>query len=128
LFLPPLTAEEAEVIHLAVMANYPEEPSGILDPGLLDSTLNRSVNAALYEDADEFLQTATLLWGLIRNHPFVQGNKRTATVIAFHFIERAGYKVIADDQDILTLVYGIDGGEVDVNDAAQWLRVHAQRL
>ncbi|SRR5712692_5245350 len=110
------------------MASYPEEPSGILDAGLLESTLNRPISAALYDDADEFLQTATLLWGLIRNHPFVQGNKRTATVIAFFFIERAGHKISADDQEVLALVYGIDAGEVEIKDAAVWLKAHTAGL
>jgi len=65
--LPPLSLEEAEAIHVAVMEEYPEEPSGVLDRGLL----------AL---------------GLVKAHAFVQGNKRTATAISFFFLERAGYR------------------------------------
>jgi death-on-curing protein len=114
LHLPPLTVEEAEALHLALMAEYPGEPSGVLDRGLLDSTLHRSVNAALYENADQFGQAATLLWGLIRNHPFVQGNKRTATFLTFFFLERAKYQLTAEENDVLGLVYAIDAGELRV--------------
>ena len=83
--LPPLSLEEAEAIHAAVMEEYPEEPSGVLDRGLLESALLRPAHAAEYANADEYEQAATLLWGLVKAHAFVQGNKRTATAISFFF-------------------------------------------
>ncbi len=122
--LPSFTVEEAEAIHNDVMANYPEEPSGIRDRGLLDSTLNRCIHAAIYEDADEHTQAATLLWGLVKNHPFIQGNKRTASVTAIQFLERAGYTVVATDAEVVDLVYAIDSGAAEVNDVADWFRQH----
>jgi len=120
--LPPVSPEEAEALHNLVMAEYPEEPSGVRDRGVLESTLLRSVNAALYENADPFDQAATLLWGLVRNHPFVQGNKRTATMIAFFFLERAGYVTIATEQAVLDVVYSIEDGRMDVREVADWFR------
>lgn len=104
------------------MADYPEEPSGIRDRGLLESVLNRPVNAAHYENADEHTQAATLLWGLIRGHPFVQGNKRTATVMTFFFLERAGYRVVAPEDTVLELVYAIEDGRASVNEVSDWFR------
>ena len=62
--LPPLSLEEAEAIHAAVMEEYPEELSGVLDRGLLASALLRPTHAAEYANADEYGQAATLLWGL----------------------------------------------------------------
>ena len=124
--LPPLSVQEAEAIHLAVMEEYPEEPSGILDRGLLESILYRPVHAAAYQEADEYTQAATLLWGLIRSHAFVQGNKRTATAIAFFFLERAGYTIATTDDEILELVYAISAGKMPVEEVAGWLRARSQ--
>ena len=124
--LPPLSIEEAEAIHLAVMEEYPEEPSGILDRGLLESILHRPVHAAAYQEADEYAQAATLLWGLIRSHVFVQGNKRTATAIAFFFLERVGCTIATTDDEILELVYAISEGRIPAEEVASWLRVRSQ--
>ncbi len=124
--LPPLSVEEAETIHRAVMEDYPEEPSGVLDRGLLESLLYRPAHAAAYAQADDYEQAATLLWGLVRSHAFVQGNKRTATVIAFFFLERAGYVITTTDDEILELVYGIDDGRISVEYATEWFRTRAR--
>lgn len=56
------------------------------------------------------------------NHPFVQGNKRTASVLAFFFLERAGYRVEAREQAVLDLVNGVNEGKVTVEAAAAWFR------
>ncbi len=106
------------------MTDYIGEPSGVLDRGLLESTLLRPVNAALYSDVDECYQAGTLLWGLVRNHAFIQGNKRTATAIAIFFLERAGFRVEAPEQAVLDIVYAIDAGTATVEDAAEWFRRH----
>ncbi len=97
--LPPLSLEEAEAIHVAVMEEYPEEPSGVLDRGLL----------AL---------------GLVKAHAFVQGNKRTATAISFFFLERAGYRISAPDSAVLEIVYAVDSGEASIETVAEWFRRH----
>jgi death-on-curing protein len=120
--LPAIVVEEAEVLHELVMGLYPGEPRGIRDRGLLESALLRPVHAALYQNADIPTQAATLLFGLIRNHPFVQGNKRTATVVTFFFLERAGYRMEAALQEVLDIVYAIDRGEVSVQEVAEWFR------
>lgn len=120
--LPPLTVAEAEAIHAIVMEEYAVEPAGVRDRGLLESALLRPVHAGHYENADEYTQAATLLWGVIRSHPFVQGNKRTASVLAFFFLERAGYCVEASEQAVLDLVNGVSEGEVTVEAAAAWFR------
>lgn len=124
--LPALGVEEAEAIHRAVMEEYPKEPSGVFDRGLLESLLHRPVHAAVYEEADDCMQTATLLFGLVRSHAFVQGNKRTATAIAFFFLERAGYVITTTDEQVLELVYGIHDRTMRVEDVAEWFRAHTK--
>jgi len=99
--LPRLSLEEAEAIYVAVMEEYPEEPSGVLDRGLLESAL-----------------------GLVKAHAFVQGNKRTATAISFFFLERAGYWISAPDSAVLEIVYAVDSGGASVETVAEWFRRH----
>jgi len=66
------------------------------------------------------------MWGLIRSRAFVQGNKRTATAIAFFFLERAGYTIATTDDEILELVYAISAGKMPVEEVAGRLRVRSQ--
>lgn len=100
------------------MRLYPDEPAGVLERGLLESGLQRPVAAARYEIADACRQAATLLWGLIKNHPFRQGNKRTATFATFFFLWRAGYLVEAPLEAVLDIVYAIAEGQADVDGVA----------
>jgi death-on-curing protein len=104
------------------MAVFPEEPSGVRDRGLLESALNRPAHSAHYEGADVYTQAATLLWGLVKAHAFVQGNKRSATVISFFFLERAGYRVEAPQKAVIEIVYAIDPGDATVEAVAAWFR------
>lgn len=103
------------------MEKYPEEPSGVRDRGLLESALMRPVHAAAYRDADALEQAATLLWGLVKDHPFVQGNKRTAVTLALFFLERVGYRIEAPQQTVVDIIYAIDGG-CSVGEVVEWFR------
>ena len=107
--LSPIPLDDAILIHYEMMWHrYPEEPVGVRDLGLLDSALARPGHEAVYGQSDAAKQAATLLWGLVMNHPFKQGNKRTATVLTWTALARAGYTVAASLQDIVNLVSGID--------------------
>lgn len=115
-----ISIDEAIAIHNNVMSKYPDESYGLRDIALLESALSRPMFAETYAGADLSTQAATLLWGLIRNHPFIQGNKRTATIIAFHFVERQGYRINAPYEAVLRLVYGVVNDTIDVTEAAEW--------
>ncbi len=68
---------------------------------VLASTLARPVNLAMYEDADLARQTASLLWGMIHNHPFADGNKRAGLHIAFTFARVNGLAIIAPEDAVV---------------------------
>lgn len=95
------------------------------DRGLLESALKRTLHVIAYRGADIYLQAATLLWGIVKDHPFVQGNKRTATAIAFFYFERLGYRVEAPQQEVINIVYAIDEG-CSVDEVAGWLRKYSR--
>jgi death on curing protein len=78
-----------------------KEPHFVRDVGLLDSALNRPRNRWNYGENDIVLLAASLLFGLAKNHPFEQGNKRTAFVASLIFLRVNGYIFVAPDSDIL---------------------------
>lgn len=89
---------------------------------LLDSAVTRPQNAAAYEGADLLAQAATLLWGLVRNHPFQDGNKRTALVSAVAFLDINGYRLDMSDDEKFELVVGIANAGLTVEQTADELR------
>jgi death-on-curing protein len=99
------------------------------DPGdmanrldVLASTLARPRNLALYEEADLARQTASLLWGLIHNHPFADGNKRAGLHIAFTFARVNGLSIIAPEDAVVELGYAVAEGRWDEEMVDGWLR------
>ena len=72
---------DALLLHLRLMQKVGETRFGVFDRDLIESALARPQQAAFYENADLVRQAATLCYGLIKNHPLVGGNKRTATAI-----------------------------------------------
>lgn len=121
-----LDLDEAKAIHVALMRELGEAYYGLADQGLLDSALARARNVALYAGADLARQAAEILWGVLRNHPFYNGNKRTACVLSFVFLDRDGFEILATTQEVVGLAYGVDRtvGALSVEDVEGWLRRH----
>jgi hypothetical protein len=76
-----LSYAEAVTLHVLLMRRRGETRFGVFEPALIKSALARPRHAAIYENADLFRQAATLCFGLIKNHPWAGGNKRTATFL-----------------------------------------------
>jgi death-on-curing protein len=103
------------------------------DPGdlanrldVLASTLARPRNLALYAEADLARQVASLLWGMIHNHPFADGNKRAGLHIAFTFARVNGLAVIAPEDAVVELGYAVAEGRWDEETVEAWLRQYSQ--
>jgi len=117
-----LTARVAMAIHNQAIALVGGAP-GIRDQGLLESALERPHNLAAYGDApDMFDLAAAYCVGIIRNHPFVDGNKRTGYLAAHTFLELNGYTVGPEEADIVTVIMGVADGSYDESVVAGWLR------
>lgn len=99
---------------------------GIFDRTLIESALARPQQAASYDQADLFAQAATLCYGLIKNHPWVGGNKRTATHLTDHFLKRNGYEIICTTSELVELVLAIEADEGELEQIAEWIRQHTQ--
>lgn len=97
---------------------------GVRDEGLLDSALARPQQLYAYgEPAPDLADlTASLAYGLARNHPFIDGNKRTAHVCYRVFLRLNGADLIADDNEKYTAMIGLSEGSLSETEFAQWLR------
>lgn len=102
--------------------------SGLRDEGALESALARPLNKAHYGCDDVFELAAAYLFGLARNHAFVDGNKRIAIVAAAVFLMDNGYEIETDDAKLYTFVLAVAAGDIDETGATAFLRDHAAAL
>ena len=74
---------------------------------MLESALARPQNVAAYEDGDLASQAATLFWAMISNHPFRDGNKRTAVVLLYAFLRANDHDLTLSDDELFELAIGV---------------------
>lgn len=108
-------------IHDEQLAEHGGGP-GIRDAALLESALARPRNAANHGNPDVADLAAAYGWGLSRNHPFVDGNKRTAFVSIELFLRLNGKELVADDADCVLTMLAVAAGDLSEGDLAQWIR------
>lgn len=103
-------------------------PAGVRDRGMLESALGRAQQKFLYGGIDVDLPglAAAYAFGLARNHPFVDGNKRTAAVACELFLELNGYLLVASDEDLYPVFVALAASELEEDQLAQWLRRHSR--
>lgn len=101
--------------------------SGVRDHNLLDSALARPLNLAAYGEPDVIALAASYAFGLARNHPFIDGNKRTALVAAELFLDLNAFELKADDLACVSMFLALAAGEVEEDELAQWLRDNSAR-
>ena len=97
---------------------------GTRDPGALESALARPRNLAAYGEPDAAALAAAYAFGIARNHPFVDGNKRTAAVISETFLIRNGYDLNATDPQLVVAFLALAAGELTEDEMADWFRRH----
>ncbi|MDP2810311.1 MAG: type II toxin-antitoxin system death-on-curing family toxin [Rhodocyclaceae bacterium] len=98
---------------------------GLRDEGLFDSALARPLNLVAHGDPDHADLAAAYGVGLAKNHPFVDGNKRTAFVAVELFLVLNGYKLAASDADCVLTMLGVAAGDIDEAAFAGWIRSNA---
>ena len=96
--------------------------SGIRDDGLLESALARPENLAAYGEPDVADLAAAYATGLIKNHPFVDGNKRTGYIAAELFLALNGYSLGATDLDATLTTLKLAASELTEANFADWIR------
>ena len=95
---------------------------GIRDAGLLESALARPRNLAAYGEPDVAALAASYAFGLVRNHPFVDGNKRSGLIALELFLELNGFELVADDAACVMTILSLAAGRLDEGGLAEWIR------
>ena len=98
--------------------------AGLRDPGALDSAMARPRQLAAYGEPDLAALAAAYAFGLARNHPFVDGNKRTAFVVSLTFLRLNGLVLTATDADAVLTFVALAGGGLAEDALADWVRAH----
>ena len=100
--------------------------AGTRDAGLFESALARPRNLSLYGQPDAADLAAAYGYGIARNHPFIDGNKRTAFVAVEVFLTLNGHELTASDSESVLTMLAVAAGTMDEAAFAQWLRLHTQ--
>ena len=111
-------------VHEEQLAEHGGAP-GTRDAGLLESALARPQHLAAYGEPDVVALAAAYGYGIARNHPFVDGNKRTAFVAVELFLALNGFELTADDTDCVLTMLAVASGDLAEDDFAAWIRGHA---
>ncbi len=97
-------------------------PEGVRDPGLLESALARPKNLFAYSDQEPSLGQLAAFYakGIVANHPFVDGNERTAFTVSVTFLRLNGPQLTASKEDRVVIFWGLAAGEISESQLALW--------
>lgn len=110
------------ILHEEDLAEHGGRP-GIRDDGLLDSALARPMNLFAYSGIDDPIRLAACYaFGIAKNHPFADGNKRAAFLSIGLFLHANGYRLVADRFDAYRVITALAAGDVGEDELALWLR------
>jgi death on curing protein len=98
--------------------------AGLRDEGLLDSALARPLNLVAYGEPDFADLAASYAFGLAKNHPFVDGNKRAAFLSTGLFLALNGFRLTASQVDATQAMLALAAGELSEEAFARWLRAN----
>jgi len=116
-----LTVEMIVAIHDEQLAIH-SGLAGIRDAALLESALDRPRNKRAYESAELSELAAAYGYGLAKNHPFVDGNKRTSLLAIYTFLGVNGVDFIVAEADAAAMIFALAAGEVSEDSLARWIR------
>lgn len=121
-----LRLEVVLAVHEQQIAEHGGAP-GLRDRGLLESALARPQQKAAYGEPDLADLAAAYAFGIARNHPFVDGNKRVAFVALELFLRINGLELVADDAACLAVMLDLAAGELEEEALAEWIRARLAR-
>ena len=122
-----IASETLFAVHDRVISDHGGLPD-IRDPGAVESALARARNLASYGDADAAVLATAYAYGLLRNHGFLDGNKRIAWMAARLFLADNGYCLRFDPLDAIHTVERAAAGQLTEAELASWVRERTSRL
>jgi len=96
--------------------------AGLRDAGMLESVLSRPRNKWAYENAELAELAAAYGYGIARNHPFVDGNKRTSLLAIYTFLGANDVEFIVPEAEAAAMILSLAAGEVSEENLARWIR------
>ena len=120
-------ASDALAIHEILLVRH-GGASGLRDEGLLESALARPRQQFAYASPDIVEMAAAYTAGIVQNHPFVDGNKRTGFVVGILFLEMNGFEFTASEPEAAQAVLELAAGSIDETGFALFLRDHTKRV
>ena len=115
------TVQMIVAIHDEQLAIHGGSP-GLRDAGLLESALDRARNKWAYESAELPELAAAYGYGIARNHPFVDGNKRTSLLAIYTFLGLNGVDFVVPEADAAAMILSLAAGEIGEDGLARWIR------
>lgn len=116
-----VSLEVALAAHLEQLAEH-GGGEGVRDYGMLESAMARPQNLVAYGNPDAAILAASYAFGIARNHPFVDGNKRTAAVVSETFLMLNGHGLTATDAELVVTFLALAAGELSEGELADWFR------
>jgi len=116
-----LPVEMVRNIHSEQLALF-GGPEGLRDVGLLESALSRPINRFAYGETDLAALAAAYAFGLARNHPFIDGNKRVAFLAMMTFLRLNGVWFAPSEAMVAAAILSLAAGEIDEDGLTRWIR------
>jgi death on curing protein len=116
-----VTLDVAITAHAEQLAEHGGS-EGVRDERLLESAMARPQNLAAYGEPDTAALAAAYAFGIARNHPFVDGNKRSAAVVSETFLVLNGHRLTATDAELVVAFLALAAGELSEEELADWFR------
>ncbi len=116
-----LSREAVDIFHAEQIQEH-GGLSGVKDENVLEAAIARPINKAAYGEPDVFELAAAYLFGIAKNHPYSDGNKRTAFLAAYAFLRIHGWLVEADQAQVIEFVLSVAAGEIDETGAAMFFK------
>lgn len=114
------------VTHDLLLAEHGGKP-GLRDEGLLDSALARPKQLMSYSDPDIFSLASAYVFGIIRNHPFLDGNKRIAFMVGFDFLYQNGKLLDASEPQAVQMILSLAEKTITEKEFAIWLQENSKK-
>ncbi|MFQ5774262.1 MAG: type II toxin-antitoxin system death-on-curing family toxin [Kiloniellaceae bacterium] len=115
-----LTSEIVRAIHSGAVAEFGGAP-GLRDPGLFDSAMERAPNLSAYgDDPSLYDLAAAYCAGIVKNHAFVDGNKRAGVLAAVAFLDLNGCEFRPEEGEVVNVILALAAGEIEENVLTEW--------
>ena len=121
-----LTREECLALHEMMLSQHGGS-EGLRDENLLESALAKPRHLFAYGKPTMSDLAASYVFGVVKNHPFIDGNKRTGFMLGAGFLERNGYEFHASEAEAVVRTLALAAGELSESEFAAWLKMNSRR-